>query len=78
VLLQTLAVANMLLHVNRWREEQRDTVNLICELWNCHLLTGETSVGKTARKHCFIFRVYLKTISGRNKIGRVMENWVLI
>ena len=48
---------------------------LICEVWNFHLRTEETSVGQTGRKHCFIFRFYLKTISGRNKIHRVSENW---
>ena len=75
MLLQTLSVANMLLHANRWREVQKDMGLLMCELGNCHLRTGETSVGLTARKHCFIFRFHLKTISGRNKINRVSENW---
>jgi hypothetical protein len=76
VLLQTLSVGNMLLNANRWREVQRDMATLMCELGNCHLSTGETSVGQTGRKHFFIFRFYLKTISLKNNMQRVSENWV--
>jgi len=41
----------MLLHVESWREEQRDVALLKCELWKILLLTGETSLGQTRRKH---------------------------
>jgi hypothetical protein len=67
VLLEPLSVAKMLLHANRWREVQRDTAIIMCELGNFHLCTGETSVGQTDRKHCFAFRFYLKIICGGNK-----------
>jgi glycosidase len=40
--------------------------------------TGEISVGQKNRKQRFIFRFYLKTTSGRNKIHRLSENWVHI
>jgi hypothetical protein len=60
MLLHTLSVANMLLHANRWREVQRDTANLLCDLENRHLRTGKTSVGQTGSKRCFIFQILFK------------------
>ena len=34
-------------NANIWRELQRDMSILMSELGNCHLRTGETSVGQT-------------------------------
>jgi hypothetical protein len=38
------------------------------ELWNLHPRTGETSVGQKVESAASVFRFYLKTISGLNKI----------
>ena len=70
-----MSVANMMLHGNRWKEVQRDMAILMCEMLNCRLRTIETSVGQRGRKNCLIFRLYLKTISGRKKIHKVSKIW---
>ena len=48
---------------------------LMSELGNCHLRTGETSVGQTDENEDSFFIFYLKAISGRERINRVSENW---
>jgi len=53
---------------------QRDVALLKCELWNCHLRKGETSVGQMDENTVSFFRFYLKRISGSKKIKKVSEN----
>ena len=57
----------MLLHASRWREVQRDTAMLLCELGNCLLCTGTQLLVRREENTASFFR-FLKKIAGRNKI----------